>query len=387
MPPFNVLKGYLYFIKDLYFDYVQDSNLSTNKKGTKRPAYYCFKDKQNSKILWFVPISSKYQKYKNIYNDKIQKQLIKNPNKKPSVDTLVFDKIANRDSVFLIQNMFPVLEKYIDNIYIKNNSFVNISVTAKNEIDFKSNKVLKLLDKGAKGLVFSDIKRLKNLMIKELDKETYLKEFFDNNNIEYFNDVKDIFNNSINEEDIKLYINCISNLQIKNDIDNIISNNSTIFDIKEEINKYINTFSLNIKQNININDENNKNEEEIKKQNEQLTPEQQEYKQMYENEKASNVHLLSENKNLKEELKIKDRIYIALTKGKVGLHALIDRIFHHNIPKKFQDEINKIEDDEYAIRDSDKVLDNEMQEIEDEQWQQLQQEQSQEDEEEGEGLE
>ena len=48
----NIQKGYLYFIKDLYFDKVKDKELLRNKEnGNKRPAYYCFKDNKNSNII------------------------------------------------------------------------------------------------------------------------------------------------------------------------------------------------------------------------------------------------------------------------------------------------------------------------------------------------
>ena len=38
--------GYFYFIKDSFFDIIDDSELMKNKEnGNKRPCYYCIKSK------------------------------------------------------------------------------------------------------------------------------------------------------------------------------------------------------------------------------------------------------------------------------------------------------------------------------------------------------
>ena len=69
-------------------------------------------------IIWFIPVSTKIEKYQKIYNNKIQKQI--NLGKRPSVDTIVFGNVANTYSAFLIQNMFPVTNEYVESQYIKN---------------------------------------------------------------------------------------------------------------------------------------------------------------------------------------------------------------------------------------------------------------------------
>lgn len=52
--------GYLYHIKDEYFDVVDDDSLMRNHdRGKKRFTYFTIKDKN---ILWFIPISSKIEK-------------------------------------------------------------------------------------------------------------------------------------------------------------------------------------------------------------------------------------------------------------------------------------------------------------------------------------
>lgn len=70
--------GKFYFIKDEFFDVFKDYGLMVNKEnGNKRPCYFCFRDRKNKEIIWFVPISTKYEKYKKIYeNKKLKKRNI-----------------------------------------------------------------------------------------------------------------------------------------------------------------------------------------------------------------------------------------------------------------------------------------------------------------------
>ncbi len=167
----QVQKGYFYFIKDDYFNKVKDKELMQNKEsGMKRPCFYCFRDSNIDRLFWFIPISSKVSKYKAIYNKKIKKQA--ENKKKTSVDTIVFGKVNNEDRVFLIQNMFPVIEQYISDTYSRNNKPVQIGYELMQEIETKANKVFNLVRRGNRGLVFPNIINIKNIMIEELDKGT-----------------------------------------------------------------------------------------------------------------------------------------------------------------------------------------------------------------------
>ena len=98
----KVEEGRFYFLKDSFFEKMKDTNLSNNKdNGNKRPCYYCFKDKEYNELLWFIPISSKVEKYQKIYIEKLKKY--------KRVDTLVFGKVSGKERVFLIQNIFPTI--------------------------------------------------------------------------------------------------------------------------------------------------------------------------------------------------------------------------------------------------------------------------------------
>lgn len=67
----KIQTGYLYHIKDEFFEVVNDDSLMTNhERGKKRPTYFTIKDKN---ILWFIPLSSKVEKYKRIVDKKTEK--------------------------------------------------------------------------------------------------------------------------------------------------------------------------------------------------------------------------------------------------------------------------------------------------------------------------
>ena len=68
--------GKFYFIKDEFFKIFKEYKLMENKEsGNKRPCYFCFRDKFNKEIVWFVPISTKYEKYEKIYEHKKQNSI------------------------------------------------------------------------------------------------------------------------------------------------------------------------------------------------------------------------------------------------------------------------------------------------------------------------
>lgn len=119
---------------------------------------YCFKSKEYDSIIWFIPVSTKIDKYQKIYDKKLQKQI--KLGKTPSIDTIVFGNVANTYSAFLIQNMFPVTEEYIESQYIKNKVAIKLSNKLQNEIISKAIKVLNLYNHGMKNIVFPDIDRI-----------------------------------------------------------------------------------------------------------------------------------------------------------------------------------------------------------------------------------
>lgn len=154
----KIQTGFLYHIKDEFFDIVDDENLMTNhERGKKRPTYFTIKDKE---FLWFIPLSSKVEKYKNIIDRKIKKYGYCN--------TIMIEKIFNKDTVILLQNAFPTLEKYIDHIHTIDNKPAKVPEKLEKIILENFEKLLILKSKGI-DLFFTDIDKIKNLMLNELE--------------------------------------------------------------------------------------------------------------------------------------------------------------------------------------------------------------------------
>ena len=154
----KIKTGYIYHIKDEFFDKINDKGLMINhENGRARPTYFTIKDKD---ILWFIPLSSKVDKYQTIIDKKIKKY--------GSCRSIMISEIANKPSVILIQNAFPVLEKYIDHPHIVDGKPLRVIDTLKDEI-LKNFKYLMELKKSGRNLFFPDIDRIKEIMLDELN--------------------------------------------------------------------------------------------------------------------------------------------------------------------------------------------------------------------------
>lgn len=155
----QVQTGYLYHIKDEFFDKIKDKGLMINhENGHSRPSYLAIKDDD---ILWFIPLSSKIDKYKSIIEKKEKKY--------GSCKTILIKKIAGREQVILIQNAFPTLEKYIKSRHTIDGKFIKISSAIEREIVDDLEYMLSLKSDGL-NLFFTDIDFIKNVMLEELEK-------------------------------------------------------------------------------------------------------------------------------------------------------------------------------------------------------------------------
>ena len=157
----EVKTGYLYHIKDEFFDVVNDENLMSNhEKGKKRPTYFTIKDND---VLWFIPLSSKVDKYKKVVNNKLRKY--------GRCDTILIREILGKESVILLQNAFPTLEKYIDHEHMLDNGKpAKVVESLKDEILDNFNYLLKLKTKGI-NLFFTDIDKIKKQMLDEIEND------------------------------------------------------------------------------------------------------------------------------------------------------------------------------------------------------------------------
>lgn len=79
----------------------------------------------------------------------------------------MFGYVEGEERAFLIQNMFPTLQRYITEKYVKQKRDVIINKKLKIELKRKANKVLTLVEKGYRNLVFPDIIKIKERLEKE----------------------------------------------------------------------------------------------------------------------------------------------------------------------------------------------------------------------------
>ena len=158
------INGRLYFIKDEFFDFIGDKYLKANKEATQRPHYYAFKD-NNTDLLWVIPCSSQIEKYKAIIKKKSA-----NHKKHNHVQII---KVNGIEQAFLFQDMFPIIEKYIMNPYIKQAAFMEIRDKKKlSYIQDNANKIINLMRRGIKFTPTQpDIIRIEKILIEELNAE------------------------------------------------------------------------------------------------------------------------------------------------------------------------------------------------------------------------
>ena len=159
----NIEEKRFYFIKDEFMN-KYGIYLMKNKKNTKRPCYFCFADENDKEILWFVPVSTKAEKYLDIYHNKKRKYR--------KVYNFVFGHLHGKKAVFLVQNIFPITERYIIEKYITENKDVRISKNLSDKIIKNSRYIINMALKGH-SIAFYNIIEMKQKLLsenKELEK-------------------------------------------------------------------------------------------------------------------------------------------------------------------------------------------------------------------------
>lgn len=129
-----------YIISDSFFTDFPDPYLKGNK-DEHRPHYFAFKD-NNSGLYWMIPMSSRVDKYRFIVN--------KRESQKKPCDILHICKLDNgKENVFLIQDIFPISEKYIARPYTICNNHLRLTSEAQARIvRAKATKVLGMIRRG-----------------------------------------------------------------------------------------------------------------------------------------------------------------------------------------------------------------------------------------------
>lgn len=160
--------GHFYFISDAYYTDFPDKMLMQNKEAVcgvphNRPCFYSFYDNSTG-LFWMIPISSRVEKYRVIYQQKIQKY--------GHCDTIVFGSVLGHEKAFLLQNMCPVTERYISQEYIdsRTNQPVRIEQTLETLLSQKTRKLLALYRRGIR-LIFPDISNIEKQLCEQCNAE------------------------------------------------------------------------------------------------------------------------------------------------------------------------------------------------------------------------
>lgn len=148
-----MLQAQLYFLSDQYYQDFPDDRLMKNKdiiEGVphSRPCFFAFKDSKIIDIYWIVPISSRYEKYKRIEQDKIKKY--------GHCNTIRFGTVLGRKTAFLIQNMCPATSKYLTAYIDKNQCPIRIDNRVASDVERNARNVLAMAKRGAK-VIFPDV--------------------------------------------------------------------------------------------------------------------------------------------------------------------------------------------------------------------------------------
>ena len=156
--------GFVYHIsEDFFVKFAAVSNLVKNTCDDKksRPMYYCCRDTDNQ-LLWMVPMTTKIEKVIAIHDKQVAKY--------GESLGIVISRFAGKKCGFLLQNVFPVTEKYISHIHTKNNQPLPVSPKAQKEIQVKLKRIKQLYENGVT-IVFTNIQAIETVLIKEVQHE------------------------------------------------------------------------------------------------------------------------------------------------------------------------------------------------------------------------
>ena len=156
----EIKENRLYFVKDEFFDNVQDAFLKMNKEDSSRPHYFPFIDNKTG-LYWLIPCSSRIEKYQEIIENKKAKN-------KPHNHIQII-KVNGREEAFLYQDMFPVLPKYISDPYKNKYGIFEVkNETMIEQINENAVKIIKLLRHGLRFTPTQpNVLRIEKLMLEE----------------------------------------------------------------------------------------------------------------------------------------------------------------------------------------------------------------------------
>ena len=156
-------KGHFYYIDDQYFVDFPYDELMRNKETIDgqvhdRPCFFAFRDDKTG-LYWMIPFSSRIEKFRGIYNKKMEKY--------KRCDTIVFGNVLGHEKAFLIQNMCPITDKYIKNEYIDRKAGIPVKIDGKTEAELisKAKRVLALQRQGRNLIFPKDVLQIEKALL------------------------------------------------------------------------------------------------------------------------------------------------------------------------------------------------------------------------------
>ena len=152
--------GHFYFLDNQYYQDFNDDKLMSNHETVDgevhgRPCYCCINTSDNG-IYWAIPISSQVEKYRKIYDKKIDKN--------GKCYTIDFGEVLGAERAFLIQNMCPVTDDYVKDEYQHLGVPVAIDYMTYKRIVSKATKVSALVHNKNSHLIFPDVLKIEKTL-------------------------------------------------------------------------------------------------------------------------------------------------------------------------------------------------------------------------------
>lgn len=161
-----VRHGYIYHIKDEFFEVAKDDKLMQNKSSGSRPTLILASN--NPDYWWAIPMTSNLDKAKRI---KKREESIYGTSLH-----VVIGKYDCKESAFLLQNMFLVPSKYIDHIHKTKLGIIPPKTGLVKDITQKANTLINLTIKNYEVTYTNlkhDIKFLQKINNKPKPREEY----------------------------------------------------------------------------------------------------------------------------------------------------------------------------------------------------------------------
>mgnify|MGYP001214745885 CR=1 FL=1 len=158
-------QGEFCFISMQYYVDFPDRYLMTHDDGgKKRPFFFVFEDSLHKGIFWLVPISRVDNK-----NNKYQREIARKMQRYGVCDTIVLGRVLGQNAAFLIQNMCPVTQKYIESVYVQKStgSIVAVDKITEQTVIRSARKVWAQVKKGYK-LVWPDIIKIYEVLASDI---------------------------------------------------------------------------------------------------------------------------------------------------------------------------------------------------------------------------